>query len=142
MKHQYKVDIRWSGEDEVFVARVPELDGVVTHGSTVIQAAKMAEEAIELHLETLAEENLPAPKPVALADLPGKYLLRMGRERHEDVFLRATAEGKSVNDYLNSLIDREQARPFKLVKHGVRDRGVKYKAGGPIMKKKAAKRLR
>ena len=29
-KYLYNVDIRWSEEDQVFIARVPELTGVVT----------------------------------------------------------------------------------------------------------------
>jgi predicted RNase H-like HicB family nuclease len=57
VKHQYKAEIRWSDEDQVFVARAPELDGVVTDGKTLIEAAKHLEEAIELHLESLRGPN-------------------------------------------------------------------------------------
>jgi predicted RNase H-like HicB family nuclease len=63
MKHKYKVDVKWSDEDEVYVARVPKLDGVVTHGSTVVEASERAEAAIKLHLESLKKHNQPIPKP-------------------------------------------------------------------------------
>lgn len=142
MKYQYKVDIRWSEEDKAFLARVPELEGVVTHGKTVVEAAQMAEEAIELYLETLNDLGEEAPTPVALRDLPGKCLLRMGKERHEDVFLRAQAEGKSVNDYLNSLIDRDQERPFKLIRSSVKDPSQKYRSRAPVLKRKVTRRKR
>ena len=57
-KYLYNVDIRWSDEDQVFIARVPELAGVVTHGDSVVEAAKMAEEAIALYLKSQVEGSL------------------------------------------------------------------------------------
>lgn len=107
MKHKYKVDIRWSDEDEVYVARVPELDGVVTHGSTVVEAAKMAEAAIKLHLESLKKHNQPIPTPSALKQLNGQYPLRMGKDRHQDAYVEAEKLGMSFNEYVVSLIDQE-----------------------------------
>ena len=108
MKHQYKVDIRWSDEDKAWIARVPELDGVVTHGDTVVEAAKMAEDAIALYIESLQAHDEVPPKPTALRQLSGKYPLRMGKDRHMDVVIRATKLGMSVNEYLTWLIDREE----------------------------------
>lgn len=107
--HHYKVDIRWSDEDKAWVARVPELDGVVTHGDTLVEAAENAEDAIELHLESLKANKRPIPKPAALQNLSGKYPLRMGKERHQDVAIAAAKLGMSVNEYLTSLIDKERA---------------------------------
>ena len=112
-KHHYKVDIRWSDEDQVFVARVPELDGVITHGENVIEAAKMAEDAIALHLESLKAHGNPIPKPAALQKLSGQYPLRMGVDRHQDVVIKATRLGLSVNEYLTSLIDHDQTSAQK-----------------------------
>ena len=108
MKHQYKVDIRWSDEDKAWIARVPELDGVVTHGDTVVEAAKMAEDAIALYIDSLQAHDEIPPKPTALRQLSGKYPLRMGKDRHMDVVIRATKLGMSVNEYLTWLIDREE----------------------------------
>lgn len=103
----YFVDIFWSDEDGVFVARVPELAGVVTHGDTVAEAAKMAEEAIALHLRSLAKHNEAAPEPVAHKDLKGNYALRMGVERHRRAAVKAEQENLSFNEYVNKLIDQD-----------------------------------
>ena len=113
MKHQYKVDIRWSDEDQAWIARVPELDGVLTHGDTVVEAAEMAEEAISLHLESLKAHKIQPPEPAALKKLSGNYPLRMGKERHMDVVIRASQLGMSLNEYLTWLIDREDERGSK-----------------------------
>ncbi len=123
MNHHYKVDIRWSDDDQAFIARVPELDGVITHGETVSDAAHMAEEAIALHLESLKAHNEPIPEPIALEKLSGQYPLRMGKERHQDVVLRARQQGKSINEYLTGLIDNDQAT-FPGSNKKVRSRGL------------------
>lgn len=40
---------------------VPELPSVATQGETVEEATATAKEAIELYLETMAEDGLPVP---------------------------------------------------------------------------------
>ena len=47
----------WSVIDQVWVARALELDGVVTHGETLVEAAKMIDEAITLYLESIEAER-------------------------------------------------------------------------------------
>ena len=48
MKNKYSLIIRWSDEDECFIAWVPELGGgVKAHGSTYEEAARMGQEIIE-----------------------------------------------------------------------------------------------
>lgn len=60
----YRVDIRWSPEDDCYVATVPELPGCSAHGDTQAEAVQEAQTAIELWLETAKEmgREVPAPK--------------------------------------------------------------------------------
>jgi len=44
----------------------PDLPGCVTAGSTLDEARAMAEEALALHLEGLAEDGEPMPEPSSL----------------------------------------------------------------------------
>lgn len=57
MINNYKIIIEWSVEDGVYLARVPELDGVVTHGKSRTEALLMAEDAIDLHIKSLKAHN-------------------------------------------------------------------------------------
>src|SRR5918996_4015960 len=41
---RYEIVIHWSEEDQVYIASVPELTGVVTHGNTPAEAAENAVE--------------------------------------------------------------------------------------------------
>lgn len=50
-------------KDSDYGVIVPDLPGCYSAGSTIDEALAMAQEAIELHLEGLAEEGMPVPGP-------------------------------------------------------------------------------
>ncbi len=51
-----------------FGAYVPDLPGCVAVAETETEVKKLIREAIELHLEDLAETGLETPKPVSKGD--------------------------------------------------------------------------
>jgi antitoxin HicB len=59
MKHKYAVIIQWSDQDDAYIATLPEW-GTHTHGATYEEAARMAEEALDLLLE--GEASPPRPE--------------------------------------------------------------------------------
>lgn len=62
-KKAYSYQINLIPEKEGgYTVLVPLLPGCVSYGSTVEEATKSAEEAIELHLESLAAHNQPIPE--------------------------------------------------------------------------------
>lgn len=61
--HKYQLHIFWSAEDDAFLVDVPDLPGCMTHGSTPAEAARNAEEAISLWLDTARELGRPIPDP-------------------------------------------------------------------------------
>ena len=61
--NRYEVIIYWSGEDEAFVAEVPELPGCAAHGATQEAALASAQEAIRLWIDTAKEFGDPIPAP-------------------------------------------------------------------------------
>jgi len=46
-----------------FAAYVPDLPGCVATGDTAEDVGRLIREAIELHLEGMAEDGLPIPEP-------------------------------------------------------------------------------
>ncbi len=58
-RHAYTVAL--VPEEGGYVVDVPALPGCVTQGETLTEALLMAEEAITLYLETLADESDPLP---------------------------------------------------------------------------------
>ena len=61
---KYSILIRWSQEDQIFIAEVPELSGAKTHGASVIEAAEMVTEVAALWLDMARELgwNIPVPR--------------------------------------------------------------------------------
>jgi len=63
---QYLIIIEDAGTN--FSAYSPDLPGCVATGKTVEQTRRRMREALRLHLEGLAEDGLPIPRPRALAE--------------------------------------------------------------------------
>ena len=59
----YSMIIQWDSRDNIFVVRVPELPGCVTHGETYEEAFKQGLDAIESWVMTGVANNEPLPPP-------------------------------------------------------------------------------
>lgn len=55
--------------DSDFSVSFPDFPGVITAGTTLDDARAMAEEALALHLEGLAEDGEAVPEPSALKEV-------------------------------------------------------------------------
>ena len=63
MDSRYEIVISWSGEDNAFVAQVPELPGCMADGKTYHEALSNAEQIIREWIETAHEIGRPIPEP-------------------------------------------------------------------------------
>jgi predicted RNase H-like HicB family nuclease len=63
---RYAIVVEDAGSN--LAAYVPDLPGCVATGDTEAEVARLIREAIELHLEGLAEDGLPIPKPSSRVD--------------------------------------------------------------------------
>ena len=63
MVSRYEIVISWSGEDNAFVAQVPELPGCMADGKTYHEALSNAEQIIREWIETAHEIGRPIPEP-------------------------------------------------------------------------------
>jgi predicted RNase H-like HicB family nuclease len=65
----YSVIIRWSDEDRIYIAHLPEFgNGAKTHGDTYEEAAKNAHEVLEMLVESYLSSGKPLPKPEKYED--------------------------------------------------------------------------
>ncbi len=63
MDIRYELIIYWSGEDEAFLAEVPELAGCMADGTTYEEAVANAQTVIREWIETAEAEGRPIPEP-------------------------------------------------------------------------------
>lgn len=61
--NRYLTRIYWSDEDDAYVAEAPALPGCIAHGSTMQQAAKAMNTAMQLWLESAQRhgDHIPVP---------------------------------------------------------------------------------
>jgi predicted RNase H-like HicB family nuclease len=62
MQAKYEIIIYWSGDDNAYLAEVPELPGCMADGETYQKALANAEVVIQEWLETAAELGRPIPE--------------------------------------------------------------------------------
>ncbi len=60
---KYEIIIYWSGEDDSFIAEVPELPGCAADGASYQEALTNAEAIIAEWIETAKELGRPIPQP-------------------------------------------------------------------------------
>lgn len=103
---KYRIDINWSEEDKCYIANIPELPNCMTHGETIEEAVIMAKEAAQGYLETLKQEGLPIPPPLAERRFSGKIALRIDPNLHRDIAVKASMEGASLSKYIEERLRR------------------------------------
>src|ERR1700733_9340873 len=81
-KYKYQIVIHWSPEDNAYLAKVPELEGCITHGETQREALAMAEDAIEAYIESMKKHDEKIPEPLVEKSFSGKIPLRIEPALH------------------------------------------------------------
>ena len=61
-KH-YSMIIQWDENGQIYVVRVPELPGCMTHGKTYEEAIRQGQDAIEGWISSAIADNDPVPPP-------------------------------------------------------------------------------
>lgn len=59
----YHINLFWSGEDNLWIADVPDLKGCSAHGHSPLEAVEQVRDAIEGWIETAREIGLDVPDP-------------------------------------------------------------------------------
>jgi predicted RNase H-like HicB family nuclease len=70
VKLQYSMLIRWSNEDRVYIAVLPEFHNAKTHGETYEKAAKEGRELIESFIMWYRQDGKPLPSPQTFDEQP------------------------------------------------------------------------
>jgi predicted RNase H-like HicB family nuclease len=68
MNNRYSIVIQWSEEDQKYIASLPEFGPYArTHGKTHREALEMAQEVLDMMIESYQETGKPLPEPQVLA---------------------------------------------------------------------------
>ncbi|MYC38645.1 MAG: type II toxin-antitoxin system HicB family antitoxin [Chloroflexi bacterium] len=61
--HKYEIIIYWSERYGHYIAEVPELPGCMADGDTPESCLEMAQEVIQIWIDTAREDGWPIPEP-------------------------------------------------------------------------------
>ena len=101
---QYLKIVEWSEEDQCFVGRCPGLIFGGVHGDDEREVYNELCEVAEEWVSIAEEDGLPLPEPTAGKEYSGNFVLRVDRELHKVLSLRAKVEGLSLNSYCERLL--------------------------------------
>ena len=99
----------WSDVDKCYIASVAELPGCKTDGDIMDEAITMIKDALREYIETSLELGKEIPEPPKQADFKGKILFRTTPQKHYKLVKKATSQGKSLNKFLDEIIEKEIA---------------------------------
>ena len=64
---KYSILIQYDDIDNIYVAKIPELQGCMAHGKTYEDAMREIKIALELWIETAKDNGINIPEPVLFA---------------------------------------------------------------------------
>jgi len=100
----YSITIMWSDEDDCYIATIPELPGLSTHGETAEEALEQAKIAAEGYIEILTEDGDPIPEPLKIKSYSGNLRIRLPKSLHEKLAKESEREGISLNSLIINLL--------------------------------------
>jgi predicted HicB family RNase H-like nuclease len=104
LSDKYLKIVRWSEEDGCYVGTFPGLMLGGIHGDdetrVYIELCQTVEEVLKLY----KKDQRPLPQPTSGKNFSGKFVLRVGKDLHQIVALKALQEGESLNSYCTKII--------------------------------------
>lgn len=102
--NKHAVSIKWSDEDNGFIASIPGIKALSAFGTTQEEALSELNVAAEAYFEAIEEAGKPLPLPEKFVSHSGQLRLRMSKSLHAALSNGAEDEGISLNTYIVTLL--------------------------------------
>lgn len=101
--------IEWSDIDKCFLGSVEELEKNMTCGETPEEVLKNLKDALKSYILTSLKTGLNISEPAKLSNYKGNITYRTTSEKHYKIAKKASAEGKSLNKYIDEVLEKDIA---------------------------------
>jgi predicted HicB family RNase H-like nuclease len=102
--NKHAISIKWSDEDNSFVATIPGIKALSAFGATREEALSELHIAAEVYFEALEAVGKPLPLPEKVTPYSGQLRLRMPKSLHAALSNKAEDENISLNTYIVMLL--------------------------------------
>lgn len=108
---RYLKIVEWSEEDQCYVGTCPGLMLGGVHGPVESKVYKELCQTVDEWLKIHKDDGDPLPASTVRSNYSGKFVVRLGKEMHKELAIRAAREGQSLNSYCIRLM-KEQSFPY------------------------------
>lgn len=105
---KHAISIKWSDEDDSFVATIPGIKGLSALGATREEALAELHIAADAYFRALEAAGKPLPLPEKVTPYSGQLRLRMPRSLHAVLSSEAGDENISLNTYIVTLLSERR----------------------------------
>lgn len=108
---RYLKIVEWSDEDQCYVGTCPGLALGGVHGDDEAAVYRELCRVVDKWVEILEKDGDPLPPATARKTYSGKFVVRVGKELHKELAIRAMKRGESLNTYCLNLLRERSRRP-------------------------------
>lgn len=101
---EYLKVVQWSEEDGCYVGTCPGVLRGGVHGDDETAVYKELCEVVAETIELYKTDARPLPKPTASRTYSGRFVLRVEKELHQSLAIRAMQQGESLNSYCRKIL--------------------------------------
>lgn len=103
---RYLKIVEWSEEDGCYVGSCPGLIYGGVHGDDEIKVYRELCQAVADAVEIYEADGKPLPPANANKEYSGRFVLRVDKELHREVAIRALRAGESLNSYCQKILKK------------------------------------
>ena len=96
---KYLKIVEWSEEDHCYIGTCPGLFLGGCHGDDEATVYKDLCKLVEENIALYKTDKKPLPRPTRKKEYSGKFLLRVGKEFHKVLSIKALQADESLNSY-------------------------------------------
>lgn len=103
---EYLKVVQWSEEDGCYIGTCPGLLRGGVHGDDETAVYKELCEVVAETIKLYKSDARPLPKPTASRIYSGRFVLRVEKELHQALAIRALQQGESLNSYCQKILKK------------------------------------
>jgi predicted HicB family RNase H-like nuclease len=103
---KYMKIVEWSEEDGCYVGTCPGLIYGGVHGDDEAKVYQKLCQVVAEAIELYQADDRPLPPATADKEYSGRFVLRVGKDLHKKLAIRALQKGESLNSYCQKILKK------------------------------------